>query len=118
LAEPFRLSRDDRNVGQLDLVPGLRGLLGHQVLDALHDFSSIATKAGVEEGMVAGGGVVLLQAQKVLDGGLGLDSDEKRGVAIVRKALEEPLRQIAANAGMEGSVICRAGSQGQGRKRL
>src|SRR5206468_12714910 len=84
----------------------------HRIEDALS-----ATKAGVEEGMVAGGGVVLLQAQKVLDGGLGLDSDEKTGVAIVRKALEEPLRQIAANAGVEGSVVVeqvRKGKPGHG----
>jgi chaperonin GroEL len=54
----------------------------HRIEDALS-----ATKAGVEKGIVAGGGVVLLQAQKVLDSWLGLDSDEKTGVAIVRKAL-------------------------------
>ncbi len=72
----------------------------HRIEDALS-----ATKAGVEEGIVAGGGTVLLQAQKVLDGGLGLKDDQKTGVAIVRKALEEPVRQIAHNAGQEGSVI-------------
>ena len=72
----------------------------HRIEDALS-----ATKAGVEEGMVAGGGSVLLQAQKVLDSGLGLTGDARTGVAIVRKALEEPVRQIAANAGQEGSVI-------------
>src|ERR671925_39815 len=72
----------------------------HRIEDALS-----ATKAGVEEGMVAGGGSVLLQAQKVLDDGLGLENDQKTGVAIVRKPLEQPVRQIAANAGQEGSVI-------------
>jgi len=72
----------------------------HRIEDALS-----ATKAAVEEGIVAGGGTVLLNAQKVLDGGLGLTGDEATGVAIVRKALEEPLRQIAHNAGKEGSVI-------------
>ncbi|HEX6349182.1 MAG TPA: chaperonin GroEL, partial [Candidatus Dormibacteraeota bacterium] len=72
----------------------------HRIEDALS-----ATKAGVEEGMVAGGGSVLLQAQKVLDNGLGLTGDAKTGVEIVRRALEEPVRQIAANAGQEGSVI-------------
>jgi chaperonin GroEL len=55
--------------------------------------------------MVAGGGTVLLQAQKVLDGHLQLVGDQATGVAIVRKSLEEPVRQIAANAGEEGSVI-------------
>src|SRR5437868_8179821 len=72
----------------------------HRIEDALS-----ATKAAVEEGIVAGGGTVLLQAQKVLDKGLGLTGDARTGVAIVRKALEEPVRQIAANAGQEGSVI-------------
>ena len=72
----------------------------HRMEDALS-----ATKAGVEEGIVAGGGTVLLQAQKILDGGLGLEGDQATGVAIVRRALEEPVRQIAMNAGEEGSVI-------------
>jgi chaperonin GroEL len=72
----------------------------HRIEDALS-----ATKAAVEEGIVAGGGTVLLQAQKVLDSGLGLSSDQATGVAIVRKALEEPVRQIAFNAGKEGSVV-------------
>jgi chaperonin GroEL len=84
----------------------------HRIEDALS-----ATKAGVEEGIVAGGGVVLLQAQRVLDGGLNLSGDQATGVAIVRKALEEPMRQIAANAGQEGSVIVdevRKGELGHG----
>ena len=72
----------------------------HRIEDALS-----ATKAAVEEGIVAGGGTVLLNAQKVLDGGLGLKEDQKTGVNIVRKALEEPVKQIAMNAGKEGSVI-------------
>ena len=80
----------------------------HRIEDALS-----ATKAGVEEGIVAGGGVVLLQAQAVLDGGLGLSGDQLTGVAIVRKALEEPLRQIAKNAGVEGSVIVEQVRKGQ-----
>ena len=84
----------------------------HRIEDALS-----ATKAAVEEGMVAGGGTVLLQAQKVLTNGLGLNGDQATGVAIVRKALEEPVRQIAANAGDEGSVIVdavRKSKAGQG----
>ena len=72
----------------------------HRIEDALS-----ATKAAVEEGIVAGGGTVLLQAQKVLDGSQGLSGDQATGVAIVRKSLEEPVRQIAANAGYEGSVV-------------
>ena len=72
----------------------------HRIEDALS-----ATKAAVEEGIVAGGGTVLLNAQKKLDGGLGLKDDQATGVNIVRKALEEPIRQICLNAGKEGSVI-------------
>jgi len=72
----------------------------HRIEDALS-----ATKAGVEEGMVAGGGSALLKAQTKLDGGLDLKGDQATGVAIVRRSLEEPLRQIAHNAGREGSVI-------------
>ncbi len=70
------------------------------VEDALH-----ATRAAVEEGIVAGGGVALLRAQSVLNG-LELDRhDEQVGVQILRRALEEPLRQIAENAGAEGSIV-------------
>src|SRR5579864_6369783 len=72
----------------------------HRIEDALS-----ATRAAIEEGIVAGGGTVLLNAQKKLDGGLGLKDDQATGVAIVRKALEEPVKQIAANAGKAGEVI-------------
>jgi chaperonin GroEL len=72
----------------------------HRIEDALS-----ATKAAVEEGIVAGGGTVLLNAQKKLDGGLGLKDDQLTGVNIVRKALEEPVKQICTNSGKEGSVI-------------
>jgi chaperonin GroEL len=72
----------------------------HRIEDALS-----ATKAAVEEGIVAGGGTVLLNAQKKLDGALGLKDDQATGVNIVRKSLEEPLKQICQNAGKEGSVI-------------
>ncbi|MBR4726990.1 MAG: chaperonin GroEL [Clostridia bacterium] len=69
-----------------------------------------ATKAAVEEGCVAGGGVALLNAVACVDAMLEgcEDADEKTGIKIVRKALEEPVRQIAANAGLEGSVIVNA----------
>ena len=63
-----------------------------------------ATRAAIEEGIVAGGGTILLRAQKVLDA-LEVENDERFGVAIVRRALEEPLRVIASNAGYEGSVV-------------
>ncbi|CUU37036.1 MAG: chaperonin GroEL [Armatimonadetes bacterium] len=71
----------------------------HRFEDALS-----ATRAAVEEGIVPGGGKIFLLAQAALDG-LGNDEDERTGVKIVQRALEEPLRQIAENAGLEGSVI-------------
>ena len=70
-----------------------------RVEDAMH-----ATKAAVEEGIVAGGGVALLRASKVLDT-LHLTGDEQVGVNTIRRAIEEPMRWIAANAGHEGSLV-------------
>jgi chaperonin GroEL len=70
-----------------------------RVEDAMH-----ATKAAVEEGIVPGGGVALLRTQKVLDA-VKAEGDMKIGVDIVRRALEEPIRQIANNAGQEGSIV-------------
>src|SRR5207244_2560348 len=67
-----------------------------RVEDAMH-----ATKAAVEEGIVAGGGVALIRAQKAIENLRGLDADEKVGVQIVRRAVEEPMRQLANNAGAE-----------------
>jgi chaperonin GroEL len=67
--------------------------------DAMH-----ATKAAVEEGIVPGGGVALIRAGKALDS-LKLDSDQHVGVEIIRKAIAEPLRWIATNAGQEGSIV-------------
>ncbi|MCL2766640.1 MAG: chaperonin GroEL, partial [Peptococcaceae bacterium] len=64
-----------------------------------------ATRAAVEEGIVPGGGVVFVNAVKFLDGFSSDNMDEKTGIDIVRRSLEEPLRQIANNAGLEGSVI-------------
>ncbi len=71
-----------------------------RVEDAMH-----ATKAAVEEGIVPGGGVALIRAEKALEGLKSEDADEKTGIEIVRRALEEPLRQIAHNAGREGAII-------------
>jgi chaperonin GroEL len=64
-----------------------------------------ATRAAVQEGIVVGGGVALIQAGKVLEGMTGANSDQNAGIAIVRKALEAPLRQIAQNAGVDGAVV-------------
>ncbi len=64
-----------------------------------------ATRAAVQEGIVVGGGVALIQAGKALDGLKGANSDQDAGIVIVRKALEAPLRQIAQNAGVDGSVV-------------
>jgi chaperonin GroEL len=70
-----------------------------RVEDAMH-----ATKAAVEEGIVAGGGVALLRAAKKLQA-LALDGDEQLGVKIVMRAIEEPMRWIASNAGHEGAIV-------------
>ncbi|MDE3123724.1 MAG: chaperonin GroEL, partial [Paracoccaceae bacterium] len=64
-----------------------------------------ATRAAVQEGIVVGGGVALVQAAKVLANLSGMNSDQNAGITIVRKALEAPLRQIAENAGVDGSVV-------------
>ncbi|MGB0661955.1 MAG: chaperonin GroEL [Mangrovicoccus sp.] len=64
-----------------------------------------ATRAAVQEGIVVGGGVALIQGAKTLQGLEGANSDQNAGIAIVRKALEAPLRQIAENAGVDGSVV-------------
>jgi chaperonin GroEL len=72
----------------------------HRIEDAVS-----ATRAAVEEGIVPGGGVALLRAQPAIDKVRGGTDDEKSGRAIVRRALEEPLRQIAINAGSEGGVV-------------
>jgi chaperonin GroEL len=71
-----------------------------RVEDALH-----ATRAAVEEGIVPGGGVAFIRAQKALDNVKNLEGDEKVGVQIVRRAIEEPTRQLADNAGQEGALI-------------
>ena len=72
----------------------------HRIEDAVRN-----ARAAVEEGIVAGGGVALLQAAKDAFGGLGLEGDEATGANIVRVALEAPLKQIAINAGLEGGVV-------------
>ncbi|AZB09972.1 chaperonin GroEL [Chryseobacterium sp. G0162] len=80
-----------------------------RVDDALH-----ATRAAVEEGIVAGGGVALVRAISALDNLTGINSDETTGIKIVKRAIEEPLRQIVANAGGEGSVIVAKVAEGSG----
>ena len=80
-----------------------------RVDDALH-----ATRAAVEEGIVAGGGVALVRAIAALDNLSGANQDESTGIKIVKRAIEEPLRQIVANAGGEGSVIVAKVAEGSG----
>lgn len=77
--------------------------------DALH-----ATRAAVEEGVVPGGGVAFIRVLKSLDRISLENADEKTGVAIVRRALEEPLRQIAENAGVDGSIVVQKVKEGNG----
>jgi chaperonin GroEL len=79
-----------------------------RVDDALH-----ATRAAVEEGIVPGGGVAYIRAVAALDGIKGENADENTGIAIVRRSLEEPLRQIVANAGIEGSIIVQKVKEGK-----
>lgn len=80
-----------------------------RVDDALH-----ATRAAVEEGIVAGGGVALVRAITSLENLSGANADETTGIKIVKRAIEEPLRQIVANAGGEGSVIVAKVAEGSG----
>jgi chaperonin GroEL len=79
-----------------------------RVEDALH-----STRAAVAEGIVAGGGVALVRAQKALDS-LVVNDEQKFGVAIIRRAVEEPLRQIAQNAGEEGAIVLNKVREGKG----
>jgi chaperonin GroEL len=71
-----------------------------RVEDALH-----ATRAAVEEGIVPGGGVAFLRAAKKLDGLPGANDDQRTGIEIIRRSIEEPIRQIVANAGLEPSIV-------------
>ncbi|WP_219223929.1 chaperonin GroEL [Pedobacter antarcticus] len=78
-----------------------------RVDDALH-----ATRAAVEEGIVAGGGVAFIRAIEALDGMKGANEDETTGIQIIRRAIEEPLRQICQNAGIEGSIVVQKVKEG------
>jgi chaperonin GroEL len=73
-----------------------------------------ATRAAIEEGIVAGGGVAYIRAQVALEGLKGENEDEQTGIEIIRRAIEEPLRQIVANAGKEGAVVVDKVRQGAG----
>ena len=73
-----------------------------------------ATRAAIEEGIVAGGGVAYIRAQQALEGLKGDNEDEQTGIEIVRRAIEEPLRQIVANAGREGAVVVDKVRNGKG----
>ena len=78
------------------------------------DDALCATRAAIEEGIVTGGGVAYIRAQKALDGMTGDNADETTGIAIVRRAIEEPLRQICSNAGIEGAVVVNKVREGEG----
>jgi chaperonin GroEL len=77
------------------------------------DDALAATRAAVEEGIVPGGGVALIRASANLDKMVGVNEDETTGIAIVRRAVEEPLRQIIANAGGEGAIIVQKVKEGK-----
>ena len=78
------------------------------------DDALCATRAAVEEGIVTGGGVAYIRAQEALNNFCGDNADETTGIAIVRRAIEEPLRQICRNAGLEGAVIVNKVREGEG----
>lgn len=78
------------------------------------DDALCATRAAIEEGIVTGGGVAYIRAQKSLEGFTGDNADETTGIAIIRRAIEEPLRQICKNAGVEGAVIVNKVREGEG----
>ncbi|MCM1450773.1 MAG: chaperonin GroEL [Clostridium sp.] len=73
-----------------------------------------ATRAAIAEGIVPGGGVAYIRCVKTLEGLTGANEDETTGIAIVKRAIEEPLRQIAANAGVEGAVVVQKVAEGEG----
>ena len=78
------------------------------------DDALCATRAAIEEGIVTGGGVAYIRAQQALEGLQGVNADENTGIAIVRRAIEEPLRQICLNAGLEGAVVVNKVREGEG----
>lgn len=78
------------------------------------DDALCATRAAIEEGIVTGGGVAYIRAQQALEGLVGENTDETTGIAIIRRAIEEPLRQICKNAGVEGAVIVNKVREGEG----
>ena len=78
------------------------------------DDALCATRAAIEEGIIPGGGVAYIRAQKALEGLTGANADETTGIQIVRRAIEEPLRQIVENAGEEGSVVVNNVRNGEG----
>ena len=78
------------------------------------DDALCATRAAVEEGIVTGGGVAYIRAQAALEGFSGDNADENTGIQIIRRAIEEPLRQICKNAGVEGAVVVNKVREGEG----
>ena len=78
------------------------------------DDALCATRAAIEEGIIPGGGVALIRASEALDGLKGDNADETTGIDIIRRAIEEPLRQIVENAGLEGSVVVQKVREGKG----
>ena len=78
------------------------------------DDALCATRAAIEEGTIPGGGVALIRAIEALEGLEGENADETTGINIIKRAIEEPLRQIVENAGMEGSVVVQKVREGKG----
>lgn len=78
------------------------------------DDALCATRAAIEEGIVPGGGVAYIRASEALEGLKGDNEDETTGIEIIKRAIEEPLRQIVANAGKEGAVVVQKVREGKG----
>ena len=89
------------------------GIIGINIMVAARGFSEIV-KTAIEEGIVPGGGVTYIRAIDALEGMKGDNADETTGIEIIKRAIEEPLRQIVANAGKEGAVVVQKVREGKG----
>ena len=100
-------------IGLLDDIRETDIRLHESIVDRVDD-ALAATRAAVEEGIVPGGGVTYIRAIASLEGLTGDNEDETTGIEIVKRAIEEPLRQIVANAGKEGAVVVQNVKDGEG----